>query len=441
MVNLLDLPKELLLQIFDDTLPDGIVALAQCSSRSFVLSSDALKKHKAYKERYKIIKIAEEEGPGPLLVEVLQDPRCGQYPRLANFEYCREDLRVPLERDIADVLTQTLVQQPCVPLKELLHWTQEAMSGNQDVTVAILLLLLPDINRLLLPSGRYCESLIRSVVKWSQASIVPQPNLPLARLEKVVIGDNEWNSRRQGRFLVEHGLMIFRGLPSLKCLMCTYRTTRAGLTPTITLQFCDGCTQMKIWDLEISSEDLGLILQHVENLTTFDYIDRHYSSIERYLDGTLQRYAARSLKELKLQCRHNPISELPSHGFHSLAGFTALKKITIPVDTIRHGGWQLSRPSIVEFLPPSVEELTIVGPIRCRNAKELLDQLADAKAWHFPGLRDVHMVKTEYFTMPMIAALEKAGIRMDLDSVDWNLGQAPSSFTNLLDSSTTYSVL
>ena len=48
-----------------------------------------------------VIKIAEEEGPGPLLVEVLQDPRCGQYPRLANFEYCREDLRVPLERDIA----------------------------------------------------------------------------------------------------------------------------------------------------------------------------------------------------------------------------------------------------------------------------------------------------------------------------------------------------
>ena len=260
MVNLLHLPKELLLQIFDETLPDGIAALARCSSRSYVLSKDAIKKHKAYKERYNIIKIEEERGPGPLLVEMLQDPRCGLYPRLANFECCREDVRVPLDRDIADVLTQSLVQQPCVPLKELLHWTQEAMSGNQDVIVAILLLLLPDINRLSVPSGRYCESLIRSVVKWSQASIIPQPNQPLARLEKVVIGDNEWNSRRQGRFLVEHGLMIFRGLPSLKCLMCFYRTTRAGLTPTITLKFCNGYTQLKIWDLEFSSEDLSLIL-------------------------------------------------------------------------------------------------------------------------------------------------------------------------------------
>ena len=111
------------------------------------------------------------------------------------------------------------------------------------------------------------------------------------------------------------------------------------------------------------------------------------------------------------------------------------------MDTIRHGGWQLSRPSVVEFLPRSVKEMTIVGSIRCRNAKELLDQLADAKAVHFPGLRYVHMVKTEYFTMPMIVALEKAGIRMDMDCVDWNLGETPRSFTDLLDSSTTYSVL
>ena len=65
--------------------------------------------------------------------------------------------------------------------------------------------------------------------------------------------------------------------------------------------------------------------------------------------------------------------------------------------------------------------------------KELLDPLAYAKAVHSPGLKDVHMVKTEYFTMPMIAALEKAGIRMDLDCVDWNLGEAPSSFTDVFE--------
>ena len=56
-----------------------------------------------------------------------------------------------------------------------------------------------------------------------------------------------------------------------------------------------------------------------------------------------------------------------------------------------------SRSSLVDFLPSSVEEVTIIGPTTCRNAKKLLDQLAHAKAVHFPGLKNVHMVKTEYF--------------------------------------------
>ncbi len=427
MVNLMDLPDELLLQIVDETLPDGIEALARCSNRSSILSHDALKQHEADKKRYQNIEINEEEGPGPLLIEVVQNPRCGQYARHANFEYCREDVCVPLEEDIADILTQTLVQQPCIPLTELLHWIHEAISGNEDIIVAILLLLLPNLETLIIPSTGYCESLIRRAAKWSQESVIPQPNLPLARLENVVIGDDEWNSGRPAEFLVDHGLMIFRGLPSLKSLMCLYRTTRALYNPTITLRFCNGCTEMHVYDYELSSEDLELILQHVENLTAFAYIDRYVSNITRYLDDILRRYAGHSLKELKLQCLPNPLSELPSHGFNSLTGFTALKKVTITLDTIRNGGnTSSSRPSLVDFLPSSVEEITVVGPITCRDAKKVLDELAHAKAVHFPGLKNVHMVKTEYFCMSeMRAAFEKAGIILDLDHIEPDMEMAP----------------
>lgn len=78
-----------------------------------------------------------------------------------------------------------------------------------------------------------------------------------------------------------------------------------------------------------------------------------------------------------------------------------------------------SRPSLVDLLPSSVKEVTIVGPTTCRNAKKLLDQLAHAKAVHFPGLKNVHMVKTEYFCMlPMMVTFEKAGIILDLDHVE-----------------------
>ena len=62
---------------------------------------------------------------------------------------------------------------------------------------------------------------------------------------------------------------------------------RQGCTNRRDCGLTEHCGIKGIWDLKISSEDLGLILQHVEHLTSFDYIDRYYSSIERYLDGTL----------------------------------------------------------------------------------------------------------------------------------------------------------
>ncbi len=417
MVKLLDFPDELLLQIVDETLPDGIEALARSSPRLRILAKDALIQHEADKKRCHNIEINEDEGPGPLLIEMIRNPRRRYYPQHVNFEYCREDVYFPLEEDIGDNLTQTLVQQPCVPLTELPHWVQEAASGNQDIIIAILLLLLPNLTTLIIPSTRYCESVIRRIIEWSQQSVIPQPNLPLARLENVVIGDDLWNTFRPGEFLIEHGLEIFRGLPSLRSLLCLYRTDRALYNPSISLHFCDGCTQMHICDYELSSEDLELILQHVENLTVFTYIDRFASNVARYLDDILERYAGDSLQELKLQCLPNKMSMLPSHGFDNLTGFTVLKKVMITLDTF-HNEWNRSwsRPTLVDFLPSSVEEILVVGQTTCHNAEKVLDELAYAKAVHFPGLKKVQMTKTQYFTASeMWVASEKAGITLELD--------------------------
>ena len=121
-----------------------------------------------------------------------------------------------------DINTQTLVQQPSVPLTEPPHGVQQATSGNQDIIVAILLLLLPNLTTLIIPSTRYCEALIRRVVKWCQESIIPQPNLPLAKFENVVIGDDRWNSIDPGEFFIERGIIVailLLLLPNLKTLI------------------------------------------------------------------------------------------------------------------------------------------------------------------------------------------------------------------------------
>ena len=68
--------------------------------------------HEAYKQKYREIQIKMHEGAGPLLIEVARNPRCIQYIRDIDFEYCFDNIRVPLTEDIMSNLTLALLQQP-----------------------------------------------------------------------------------------------------------------------------------------------------------------------------------------------------------------------------------------------------------------------------------------------------------------------------------------
>ena len=93
----MDFPDEILLRIAYETLPDGIEALSKCCKRLSIVSKDALDQHKAYQNEYEDIQITGNEGAGPLLMEVVRNPRCAEYIRHADFETCSEDVRVPLD--------------------------------------------------------------------------------------------------------------------------------------------------------------------------------------------------------------------------------------------------------------------------------------------------------------------------------------------------------
>ena len=417
MFNIMDFPDEVLLKIAYETLPDGIEALSKCSKRFSVISANALIQHEAYKNKYRDIQINEDEGAGPLLTEVVRNPLCAEYTRYANFEYCTEDVRVPLNEDVVKTLTQSLVQQPCIPLTELPQWVRKATLGDHDIIIAMLLLLLPRLETLIIPSTRYCESLIRGAIKWSQESIFRQPKLPLSRLDNITIGNDEFDSVRPGQYFVDHGIKIFQELPSLRSLLCLFRTTRALYNPGISLELCDGSSSLHIFNLELSAEDLETILQHVGNIRLFTYMDSFYSSQTRHLDETLQKYAGGSLEEILLQCVPTPRLEIPNHGFTSLKGFAVLKKVTIPLDTIRTlWNRSSSRPTVVDFLPASVEEVTVVGPTDTGLASLILDELADAKYISFPRLHSVQMsqIKNSHRSVTKVAS-ENAGIVLELD--------------------------
>ena len=77
------------------------------------------------------------------------------------------------------------------------------------------------------------------------------------------VGAYEWGSARPGQFFVDHGIKIFQDLPSLRSLLCLFRTTRVLYNPSIALKLCNGSTSLHVLDLELSAEDLETILQQV----------------------------------------------------------------------------------------------------------------------------------------------------------------------------------
>ena len=418
MCNIMDFPDEILVHIAYETLPDGIESLSQCSKRLSVVSKDALIQHKIYKKHYQHIQTKKNEGAGPFLTEVIRNPRCAEYIQHADFENCCKDVRVPLNEDIEKSLSPTLAQQPCVSLTGLPHFVRQATLGDHGTIIAMLLILLPRLETLIIPATRCCELLIRSVVQGFQVPMFCRPKLPLTRLENVTIGDNEWDRARPGQFFVDRGIKIFQELPSLRSLSCFFRTTRALDNPSIALRRHIGSISLHIFDLELSAEDLEIVLQHVRNVTSFTYIDRYFSSQVRTLDKTLQRYAGNSLRELLLQCVPTTRLAIPNHGFTSLTGFTGLKKVNIPLDTVRTlWNRSSSRPTFIEFLPASVEEITITGPANTTLASLVLDELAEAKRMYFPKLNNIYMSHIENSSATRVSA-ESAGIVLELDDED-----------------------
>ena len=418
MPTLMDFSDEVLANIAHQSLPDGIVAWSRCCKRLAKTSKDALMLHQTYKRKYSDIEIKMNEGAGPFLIEMLQDLRRTEYVRHVDFEYCIQNLHVPLHEDIAGILFQIVLQQPYVPLTIVPRWVHDAILGKQDPAIAILLLLLPNLETLFASATPYCEFVIRQALISAQIPTFRQPKLALATLKRVDIGDSQWDPANPGKFFVDHAINIFQGLPSLQNLMCNFRTSRALDNPCIAMQQFNGATALHIFDLELGEEDLDTILQHVSNVVEFSYIDRYFSNVMRNLDQILRKYAGGSLEDLVLKCVPTPNLTMPNHGFMTLKGFTALERVSIPLDTVRTlWNRSASRPTLIEFLPASVEDVVISGPTNTGLASLVLDELANAKEVHLPRIKSIHMSHIENASRTKVAG-ENAGIILELDESD-----------------------
>ena len=95
----------------------------------------------------------------------------------------------------------------------------------------------------------------------------------------------------------------------------------------------------------------------------------------------------------------------------------------MPLDTIRTlYNRSSSRPTIIEFLPASVEKIIILDVAHTGLGSRVLDELVEAKELHFPRLKSLHMSHIESPSGTRVAS-ENGGIVLELDDEDEEEGE------------------
>ena len=79
-------------------------------------------------------------------------------------------------------------------------------------------------------------------------------------------------------FVDNSALRFFRTFDRLEPWLSFIRTTRVLDNPCIVMQLWNGAKALHVFDLELSTEDLELILHHVSNIVEFTYINRFHSN-------------------------------------------------------------------------------------------------------------------------------------------------------------------
>ena len=180
MPNLLSLPNELLLQIIEETFPEGIESFSRCCRTIYNLSGKTLKQHQLHKARYSVLAFTEDltggrelssepyaisqhsspvRDPFQFLCDIINDRRIAHYPSKLELRYWR---RRKFPKYPANVLGEVIPEvlgsfseasKSSISSFEFGEGWQEAFEGNRNAMLAGLLPLLPNLKILRIHEG------------------------------------------------------------------------------------------------------------------------------------------------------------------------------------------------------------------------------------------------------------------------------------------------
>lgn len=436
MATFLTLPNEIKLQIIEDTAPDGIENFALCCKLIYNLANKALKQHKADKMIYGNMSFdfvwngfhSQELSEYQKVLVLSENQRLRHYPRSAQILNKRNWVRrgnrtKESEREVRRVCDSILnnIDSPYKGKSEMKVLRDKMVAGDVGAANSLLLTLLPNVERIhLCEHKKYyhtdmIDMLLNISVVNKEAPLWMQEKLSLVKLKEITI-----------QSLVPHSgtkiatLEAFMSLPSLRIVRGFELTGNHGFSEWLYPEHRSNVTELHFRQCNLAVTDLARLFKHLQALRVFSYDHFQTDQLQTKtydvdaLINELYTYAGKSLTYLNYTTNTPAPSDGPDlwvSQLDTLSKFSGLKMLRISRALMFI---QDRIPlHLISYLPPSLEELELVGVVFWDEAMVMFNGMLSMKQTLLPNLRLVVFNPFIPFDDEEIAAYERVGLALD----------------------------
>ena len=275
MADFASLPNELVCEIFRLVPPEDIESFAQISRNVHALALPFLAEHRTLIRKYHTLRNdTGSDSIAALLSTIISNPRLGSYARKVDFGHLitskpRTDSTTVYTEKELDTFTIAALNSECLQkpseediLDEREFWSQQIEDGSEDILLAILLPLLPNLENLSVGKKAFLP------IEWYDSAIQKAASASKPTLSK--LSQIRLKSSEIHRFSLTE-IQRFCALPSVRTVVAPMafgeRTCLSELSPDIN----SNVTDLKLWASCIDSRALYEFLRGFRKLQTFTY--------------------------------------------------------------------------------------------------------------------------------------------------------------------------
>ena len=390
MSTLLSLPREILVEIIEDTRPDSIRSFVTCCKSMWILGARVLQQHQYDVNGYQNSKIdlyfpmfrrGAATHPYTFLSDILLKPRRALYVKTLLVQDAKwndptyEQSLKATHRELVSVtlnepcglLFRGIVDCPYIHDNATSEWVASFRRGDTYKVASLALTLLPNLEVLSLINyweGQSCAELIFEILKTNHSPHckILDP-LPLHKLHTVII-DNAVSYSQPWEDYGIHEMCLM--IPSLRKLHAKRTVTgfdnwRSGGEFPIESKVTD----IVIEESSIGAESFARLFSRTKCLQSLTYgflnwLHGHGDRDSMSFKETLEQYTAHTLTHLQVDFSTGTIG----HFVGSLRQFQILKHLRIQGHMFKEEFPNLpeedSIVDILPFLPASLETLTLL---------------------------------------------------------------------------------